>query len=237
MHQLLKTPLMLSMFIRTSLAAQQQLSVTTSDELMQSLLTMEVNRYAQDDPAHWQMDVAIHYVLPVIASNEQALNHALTQSELLKALTRCYKTIRARDILRFYPQWIGHSKSILGGAKNPEEWLAVIIHDLLWRRAGLLIKDEENRYRIFHQQIKELLMDLYRSNERRIRNRKLWRVCAVSILTLMIGRALGGCLFGTAYPTGNRADGGAVLSQRRSKGNRKMRPLNGATWEELPMKV
>ena len=187
MHQLLKTPLMLSMFIRTSLAAQQQLSVTTSDELMQSLLTMEVNRYAQDDPAHWQMDVAIHYVLPVIASNEQALNRALTQSELLKALTRCYKTIRARDILRFYPQWIGHSKSILGGAKNPEEWLAVIVHDLLWRRAGLLIKDEENRYHIFHQQIKEWLLDLYRSNERRIRNRKLWRVCAVSILTLMIG--------------------------------------------------
>lgn len=189
MQQILRTPLMLSLFVHTSLSAQQQLSVTTADELMQSMFRLEVDRFAQDDPVHWQMDAAIHYVLPAIAGNEQAVNHALTQSELLKVLTRCYKTLRARDMLRFYPQWIGHSRAILGGAKNADEWLSIMVQDLLWRRTGLLVKDEDGGYRIFHQQIRDWLLDLYRSNERRIRKRKLWRIGAISMLALMVGGA------------------------------------------------
>lgn len=187
MQQLLTTPLMLSLFVRTSLASRQQLSVSSAEELMQTMLRMEVNRYASDHPAHWQMDVAVHYVLPAIASSEQALNHSLTQRELLKVLARCYKTIRMQDMLRFYPQWIGHSKAIRNGAKNAEEWFSVIVQDLLWCRTGLLVSDEEGRYRIFHQQLKECLLDLDRNNQRRIQKRKLIRLAALSLLALMIG--------------------------------------------------
>lgn len=102
MHQLLRTPLMLSMFIRTlqSVAAAAYHRFGENDKLDADV---EVNRYAQDDSVHWQMDAAIHYVLPAIANSELGGNRSLSESELLKVVTRCYKTIRARDMRASIP--------------------------------------------------------------------------------------------------------------------------------------
>lgn len=189
MHQLLRTPLMLSMFIRTLRASQQQLTIASTNELISLMLMMEVNRYAQDDSVHWQMDVAIYYVLPAIANSELGGNRSLSESELLKVVTRCYKTIRARDMLRFYPRWIGHSKEILGDAKVSEEWFAIVVQELLWRRAGLLVKGEDGGYRIYHQQVSEWLLGLHRENHRRILKRKAVRASTATMIVLLLGIA------------------------------------------------
>lgn len=186
-QQILRTPLMLSMFIRTSQAIGQQIQIATADELIRSLLQMETNRYTEADDEHWQMDAAVHYVLPAIAEQEIVRNRMLTEQELQKTVARCYQVVKSQALIRFFPRWIGHSKAIRGGAKNAEEWYAVIVHKLLWRRAGMLIRDENGMYRVFHQQIKEWLKEVNRENQRHLAKQRGLRACAMMAVLLAVG--------------------------------------------------
>ena len=87
-----------------------------------------------------------------------------------------------------FPQWIGHSREILGDTETAEEWYGLMIHNLLWRRMGLFIRDDSGSYRVFHQLVGDYLATINFSNINRLRRRRLALgvLLAVTFLVLSV---------------------------------------------------
>lgn len=179
--QLLRTPLILSLYIQAS-ECGGQLNVHSENELMDAymdaLLTKEIRQLPEDSPQRWQIDVALNYVLPAIAIEAKRANESLSCEQLLKVLTRCWTTLRSRKFRKAYPHWIGHSPAIRADAKTPEEWFGIVIDSLLWQRLGLLTKGDGGGYRIYHQAVADYFAD------RRIpvANGKGWAIALLALL-------------------------------------------------------
>lgn len=92
-------------------------------------------------------------------------------------IEKCYRRLSTRDMTSVFPQWIGHVSDIRGNAHNAEEWYGMVVHGVLWRRLGLLIREEHGRYRIVHQMIEEYLSGICQSFERKFIWRKRIRTC------------------------------------------------------------
>lgn len=189
MQELLQTPLMLSIFLQSAKAEGRQLSVTSQEELLHAYFSALFNKELQSLPenteARWQIDAAMGFVLPSIAREIQKKSHALEDSELLPTVERCYRLFSDPLLRRAFPQWIGRSKAIRGGAANAEEWYGLLVHDLLWKRMGLLVRNEQGRYRICHETVAEYLTRLESGNARRLlRRRRLRRALAAAALLL-----------------------------------------------------
>ncbi|MBD4629563.1 hypothetical protein GUG51_02475, partial [Xanthomonas citri pv. citri] len=74
-----------------------------------------------------------------------------------------------------------------GEAANAEEWYGLLVHDLLWKRMGLLVRNEQGRYRVCHETVAEYLTRLESGNARRLlRRRRLRRVLASAALLLCL---------------------------------------------------
>ena len=194
MRELLRTPLMLSIFIKSSLAEKRQLPVGTRDELLaayfSALLTKEVQALPENTEDRWKIDAAISFVLPAIAGELQKQKRALKDKELLSVVERCYRLFSARILRQAFPQWIGHSQAIRGQARNGEEWYGQIVHDILWKRLGLLVRNAQGSYQISHQIIAEYLTTLNGRNQKRIGKRrrlKLLLTAASFLLALAVG--------------------------------------------------
>lgn len=174
-QRLLRTPLMLSIFLQSAQTEQCQLNVQTQDELMQAyfyaLHNKEIARMPQDTDAYWQLDVAISFVLPAIAACCRRGRRAMDDGALLGAVEKCFNLFASRTPQKVFPQWIGHSAAIRNGAANAEEWYGQVVHDLLWKRLGLLVRNESGAYQISHQIIAEYLQQLHRRNRRSLRRR------------------------------------------------------------------
>lgn len=155
---LVKIPLMLSMLMRTAETSRQQVDFTSADSLIGSMLDSEVHAFPEEDALHWQIDAAVHYVLPAIAHAGAHSGQPLSGAELCDIAGRCYRELHSKGVLRHvFPQWIGHSQQIFENSTSEEEWFGHIVTELLWRRLGLLIRDEEDRYRVSHPLIGEYL--------------------------------------------------------------------------------
>lgn len=170
--QLLRTPLILSIFIQAS-EGGRQLNVRNEDELMKaymdSLLEKEIRELPEDSPLRWQIDVALNYVLPAIAAEVKKKKHALTERQMLKVVKKCRKVLRSRLLQKAFPHWLGHTRDIFCETVNTDEWYAIIVHDLLWQRCGMLSRNVNGRYYVFHQVISDYLADVYRVLARRTR--------------------------------------------------------------------
>ena len=160
---LLRTPLVLSIYIQTSVGGKQ-LDIENEEQLMkaymESLLEKEVRQLPEDSPQRWQIDATLNYVLPAVAIEMKRKNSALSREQLLKVVTCCWNTLNTRAFRKTYPRWIGHSADIRVGADTAEEWLGIVIDGLLWKRLGILTKDDKEdieNYHIFHQKVAEHL--------------------------------------------------------------------------------
>jgi len=159
--QLLRTPLILSIYVQAS-EGGRQLNVRSEEELiktyMDSLLEKEIRQLPEDSPQRWQIDVALNYVLPAIAIETKRRKAVLTNEQLLQVVKRCWKTVNSDPLPRAFSDWIGHSTDIRAGAANADEWYGIMIHNLLWQRLGMLTRnDQTDGYRIFHQVVEENL--------------------------------------------------------------------------------
>lgn len=189
MRELLRTPLMLSIFLQSARAEGRQLSAATEEELLSAFFSALLNKELQGLPAdtgmRWQIDAAMSFVLPSIAREFQKKNRALKDAELLPTVERCYRLFSDRLLRRAFPQWIGRSKAIRGGATNAEEWYGLLVHDLLWKRLGLLVRNEQGCYRICHDTIAEYLTKLDSSNAQKLLRRRRERRALVSAVLLL----------------------------------------------------
>jgi hypothetical protein len=101
-------------------------------------------------------------VLPAIAAEVKKRGHALTKERILVVIKKCQKLLRSIRLQKTFPQWIGHTKEIFYGTVKTDEWYSVIVNEILWQRLGLLLKDTDDRYRIFHQGVYNYLLRVYR---------------------------------------------------------------------------
>lgn len=191
LRELLRVPLMLSIFVASSRAGQRQPGVRTQDELMrawfEALKEKELATQPENAGARWQIEVATDLVLPAMAREMGRKQRALSDAELLPVVERCYRLFGSRLLCRAFPRWIGRSAAVRGGAKNAEEWYGRIVHDLLWKRLGLLLRDEQGRCQASHQRIGDYLIGVDRENRRRLDRLKWLRrgvYGAVAILAL-----------------------------------------------------
>lgn len=175
MMELLCTPLILSIYIAAS-SAGKQVDVRTKEELMgaymTALLEKELRHLPEDSPKRWQTDAALNFVLPAIAAAAKRNGQSLTEQQLMAAISRCWNSLDSSEFRKRFPQWIGHSKEIRGEAVSTEEWYGMIIHHLLWKQMGMLMKDGTGRYCLFHQLLEEYLaafhVPLYRREKRAV---------------------------------------------------------------------
>lgn len=159
--QLLRTPLILSIYIRAS--EGKQLDIHNQGELMDAYLAAlkqkEQDALTEDQPEYWQTDAALTLILPRIAEETRRRGGALTDARLLAIMRQSWKLLRSPAMHRIFPQWIGRSRDILGSAQTPEQWYGILVHTLLWQRLGLLIREPEGGYRVFHQVVADHLAE------------------------------------------------------------------------------
>ncbi len=192
LRELLRTPLLLSIFIQSAQAEERQIAVESQEELLETyfaaLLTKELRTLPEDTEERWRIEAALDLVLPAIAGEVSRRQRALTDRELLPVVERCWRLFSSRILRRAFPQWIGHSRAIRGGAAGGEEWYGQMVHALLWKRLGLLVRDEEGRYRLSHQIVEDYLAERDREVRRRIwrwqRLRLLLSAAALVVLVL-----------------------------------------------------
>lgn len=158
--QLLRTPLVLSIYLQAG-EAGRQLDIQSEEELMRAyldtLLKKERQDLTEDDPRYWQVDAALNFVLPALAVAVNRAGHALTDEQLLKTIEQCWKLLHTRKLRRKFPQWIGRSRDIQAEADRAEDWYGIMVHNLLWQRLGMLMRGPDGGYRVFHQVMEEYL--------------------------------------------------------------------------------
>ncbi len=196
-RELLRTPLMLSIFLRASLEEGRQLAVEDREGLLDAYLAAltakELRALPEDTPERWQIEAAVAYVLPAVADALQKEGRALEDRELLAVAGRCWRVLSSRALRRAFPQWIGHSRGIRGTASNAEEWYGIVVQELLWKRMGLLTRNERGAYQTAHPLLGEHLAGLYVQIRRQVQGRRRVRAAlaaGILALALLAGWAL-----------------------------------------------
>lgn len=162
--ELLCSPMMLSIYIRAVLEREKQLFIRSREELLDSyfaaILDKEIRELPEASEERWQTQAALLYVLPEMARLIHIKGHALSDKELLPVLEKCYRRLRKRIMTRVFPEWIGHLTEIRGAAADAEAWYGMMVHRTLWRRLGVIVRDEQGGYRIAHQLLEEYLVEI-----------------------------------------------------------------------------
>ena len=188
MLKLLRTPMMLSLFIQTAKNSGGQVLCQSERELIDGYLDALCRKAAMDSGCveDYRVEVAVRLVLPAIAREMRRQRRPLNDQALLRVIGRCHRMLRGRTLSRAFPEWIGHSREVLGdGAQTAEVWHGEIVQRILWRQLGLLVRGEDGCYHILHQLLEEHLIGLAGENDRRIRARKA-RAAVLTAVTVVL---------------------------------------------------
>lgn len=173
--RLLNNPLMLSIFIKASKNSNGQLAINDKRELVEqyfcTIAKKNIEKMSENAEALWLNDVSVNYVLPAIAEEIRKKKRALNDEEVFFVVKRCYKVLTSKIMSKAFPKWLGHLDDILNGSKTAESWYGSVVCDVLWRKTGLLSKNDNSQYRIFHQVIEEYLLEVNKCNTKKVRKR------------------------------------------------------------------
>lgn len=160
---LLTFPMLLSMYIKTVRDKEQQLCLDNREQLIEeyfaAILKKEKKNLPEESTLSMCFDAAVRYLLPEIAAMAAEKKHALSASELQPLVENCYKELSGKTITAVFPEWIGHTSDLRFGAKTADDWYGITIREILWKRLGLLVRDEQGNYRILHQIIEDYLLN------------------------------------------------------------------------------
>lgn len=170
MRALLKTPMMLSLFIQTARTRGDQPAFEGGQALLDGYLDALCEKV--DAGERWQVEAAVRLVLPAIARKIHRQGRPLDDRALLETVLRCRSALTRRTLARAFPEWLGHGAEIFGDMDG-EAWYGQIVQKLLWKKLGLLIRDESGAYRVLHQIMQEHLVIRHAENARCIRRARL----------------------------------------------------------------
>lgn len=160
---LLSFPILLSMYIRTVRDGGRQLHLNSRDQLLEdyfnAILEKEKRDLPGDSAEFMGVMAAVKYLLPEIAARTAEKKRALDGKEMLPVVETCYKELSRRAITAVFPEWIGHSLELCFGTKTADEFYGRAVLEILWKRLGLLVRDEQGKFRILHQMLEEYLAE------------------------------------------------------------------------------
>ncbi len=170
-RELLRSPMMLSIYVTTVLNQERQDAFQSQEQLMEKYLaamcSRAVREMPEDERERWQIEAALCYVLPELAKLIRTKNRAVSDQDMLPALEKSYRRMRTREMTKIFPEWIGHIADIRGETTEAEAWYGLMVHGILWRKLGLIVRDEQGKYRIVHQLIEDYLVGVQRAFDRK----------------------------------------------------------------------
>lgn len=182
---LLKTPLMLSLFLRAS--KDNQLTLETEEDLINTyvaaLLQKEKEAPGDDEGQKYRIDAAVRYVLCALALRAGKSGGAISETEAFEAVKKCRKTLLSKNLSRAFPMWLGHRKEIV--LSSDDEFYGEIVHEILVRRMGLVVR-VNGLIRISHARIGEYLAGKHAENERKIKKRRMLSYSALLAALLLL---------------------------------------------------
>lgn len=194
-NQAIQTPIMLSLFIKTADNSEKQPMLDSVDDLIDKyfeyLYLKEIRDLPEASREKWVIEVALKYVLTRIAYETKKQNGPLSRKKLLSVISKCYRLLKSKITSLAFPELIGYKKDIFFGAKNAEEWYGIVVNDILWRRAGLLIYEDDG-FRITHQILEEYLQNKYLKKKKKI---AYFKTCKALLYTLCYALSLSLLLF------------------------------------------
>lgn len=182
----LQNPLTLAMYIKTAAGEDQSVLFVSPGELigayLKSLVKKENENRAENEKC--RCEAAVSIVLPAIAEEMNRHAGALNAAQMAAVLARCYKIFSSKWLTDVFPALIGHSADILRGAPTADAFMGQVVHDLLWQKMGLLVRDETGMWRLMHQSLYDTLLPQAAANNRLIRRRNgvkraIWGALAV----------------------------------------------------------
>jgi len=186
--KLIRTPLILSIFLAAS-EERQQLEIRDQDDLMgaymDALQQKEIRDLPENSPLRWQIDAALNYVLPAIAARVEKEGGRLTEEQLSSVVDACYKVVSSDFLVKAFPKWIGRSSDILDGTQSAGEWHRRMVHELLWQKLGVMVRDEQGSS-VFHQTIAEYLARRHRINAAAVRRKQRLKGAAFASVLLFL---------------------------------------------------
>ena len=189
MRELLKTPMMLSLFIQTAKHTESQILCQSQEELISAYLDALCLKAARDGsrPVDYQVEAAVRMVLPAIACEIQRQGQPLNDQALFRVARQCHSVLRSRVLTSAFPAWIGHSTEVLGAhTDNAEAWYGEIVQNLLWQKLGLLVRDEACCYHVLHQILLDYFVVQAAANRRRVWGCRLKTGAFASVVLLLL---------------------------------------------------
>lgn len=186
---LLKTPLILSMFIQAADSENRHYPDSESEimeKYIASLLQKEKDATGDDEKEKYRIDAAARYVLCALALRAKKAGGALPEAEAFECVKKARKTLKSKNLFRAFPMWIGHRNDII--LSSDDEFYGEIVHAILVRRMGLVVR-AGGSIKISHANIGEYLAGKQLENEKNIRRRKFLAASlyAAAALILMTG--------------------------------------------------
>ena len=191
---LLCFPILLSVYIETVKSGGTGTGRMSSreellDEYFLALRKKESRNLSDSRITREGVDAVLRYLLPEIAASIHQSGHSLTDRELLAVVEKCYRELSGRALTQVYPEWIGHSSDLRLGTGTADEWYGMAVLDILWRRTGLLVRDEKGCFRIQHQIFEEYLAaksrEFHQTFDQIKKSQRNWRLTAAGSLVLV----------------------------------------------------
>lgn len=191
---LLCFPILLSVYIETVKSGAAQTGRMSSrkellDEYFLAIRKKESRNLSDTRITGEGVDAVLRYLLPEIAASVHQSGQSLTDRELLAVVEKCYRELSGRALTQVYPEWIGHSSDLRLGTGTADEWYGMAVLDILWRRTGLLVRDEKGCFRIQHQIFEEYLAaksrEFHQTFDQIKKSQRNWRLTAAGSLVLV----------------------------------------------------
>ncbi|MDE6619644.1 MAG: hypothetical protein K2K74_03965 [Lachnospiraceae bacterium] len=169
--ELLRSPMMLSIYATIVLNQEKQEVISSQEQLLdkyfKAICAKAVRELPENEKERWQIEAALYYVLPELAKLMRVKNRSVSDQDMLPVLEKCYRRMRTREMARVFPGWIGHMTDIRGGTAEAEAWHGLMVHGILWRKLGMIVRDEQGRYRTSHQLIEDYLVGVQAAFDRK----------------------------------------------------------------------
>lgn len=214
LQELLRNPMVLSLYRRMAKLAQDQPGATSGDKIPQNMEEM-IGRYLDDLHIHQlRIDsgdlkeqlrhsyVLTHFLPSAAWAMKKKKRVSLTFQELYKIAEKNYRLLMKKQFALAFPAYAGRSRLMLDGIANEGEWFDYAVREHLVGHLDLLVQGGSGNYRLCHENFLDHLAGEDKKNRdlyRKAAQKRYGMRAAAGILAMVLlagGGAAAGKLFG-----------------------------------------